>query len=253
VTAPRFDPAARRFASEEAVRFDGQVPRDRFLPNGVGDAAVTIVDSAVIAWFAGVRDGAWDLIRKADTWLSDSIERREVSGDLPEAGLARRLEAYALTRWLVSGEAGAEAFAAAVSAHAAAWTALELHGQLGGQAERRDYLAEILRDCVSAAEPARGLDLFSSLGGRVLANLTPAGSLLHFAYSACRDQGAFRSLTVDARSTAGQTIAAAVTGALQMGNGTAAAGWLRFAFWDTGAASTPAEALQQGLDLILPA
>ena len=246
----RFDVVRARGEVGDALRINAESAREDYLPNGVGNAAVMMLESAVYSWFAGQRATSWPVIRKAHAWLADSIDRHEVAGQVPEAYLARRVSAYAVAGWLLTGDPGRAVLADAVAAHETAWRARERAGELRDQASRRAALARMLRECASAAEPALGRELFSQHGGPLLARLAPAAALLRVAHAACAEPDAFPAISFDRGRPAGDALAEEVDYRLTMGQGASAAAWLRFAFWDTGAEPTPTRTLERGLELI---
>lgn len=239
----RFDPAAEREGAERALRVDLGTAREEYLPNGVGDAAVLMLESALTAWLVGLESDARAAVSRLNGWLRDSIDRGEVSGDVPLFQAMRRQHAYALTSWLLDGEPARAAFIETVRLRQATWNELSRLGLISDPSQH-EYLGEIARDCVSAGEYETGVAFYDEHGGPPVADEGDVSDPATLAYWACLLHDPAGHATGSWQPAGERVLSGVIAGWISSGLGITAASWLKLVFWDSGATRTPSETLR---------
>src|SRR5215469_16968467 len=120
-----FNPLLRRTTLLEfAVNFEKRQTPEQYLPNAVGNAAVSGLKICACAYFVGLRNEVDALIVKYREWLLDSFARKERFGS-PECYFAAlRYEALGLADWLCDNRSTKEYFEKALLLYQQTWRQL---------------------------------------------------------------------------------------------------------------------------------
>jgi hypothetical protein len=222
--------------------------RAEYLPNAVGTAARDALGQAVTALVLGMDDAAWPVVAITRDWLADSEARDERVGSRPEYWAMLRSEALGLAAWLLDGDPG-DAFATAVSRHESGLVDRDGTRPLSREDLVHLHLPDLVRDCFTAGRYRLGVEAYSRFLGPVPATSAEVDTPVRLAGWLCAEVGRFGD-PADWLAVGGRVLRHPVVDWLERGRGVEAGLWLRLLFFDSGAASTPAEALRRGGQLV---
>jgi hypothetical protein len=153
-----FDPDSWRSSlqshllAEEADR-----AREAYLPNAVGRAADSGLQTCLYAWFVGMHGEVRPLLEKYRGWFEDSIARDEQSGDPPSRFAADRLEALAITKWMLDGTSDPALYAQSLKFQEQTVAADAAAKQMSQEAVWVPRLGRYLRTWILADDPSQGV------------------------------------------------------------------------------------------------
>jgi hypothetical protein len=152
-----FDPDSWRnslrshLIAEEAAR-----AREDFLPNAVGRAAESGLQTCLYGWFAGMRCEVAPLLEKYRGWFEDSIARDEQSGDPPSRFAAQRLEGLAIATWMLEGVSDPHLYARSLRFQEQTVAAEAAAKKIPLDVAWAPHAGRYLRTWILAGDPAHG-------------------------------------------------------------------------------------------------
>ena len=239
----QFDAERTRELARRLLDAEQGVEREHYVPDAVGNAAVLGLGGALTAWIAGLQEESRPVVERCRRWLEDSRARDERFGEPPAYFAARRDEALAVARWLLSGEEPASLWREALELHERAWDDLpDDHREPAFM--REHYLADFARDGRLAGRCEHVLTVCARFGARPVASASDVATELDLALWACREPA-----PAELSETGGRVVRDRIGDWLSRGDGIRAAIWLKLVYWTPGGPLTPAATLARGWTL----
>ncbi|MCX7111124.1 MAG: hypothetical protein NTX45_13555 [Proteobacteria bacterium] len=249
---PYFDPIRERH-NVLTVDLEAELnsPVERYLPHGVGNAAVFSLTTIIYGWLCGLQNEVHPLLTKYMAWLEDAIKRKEQCGESPAYSSMRHLEAYSLCKWLAENASDKTIYRHAIRQHEIAWDEFDKLGGICDKEVRLSTLADYLKNCFQAGEFATALACYESLVGKRIHSFKEAMTDSEFAYWAC-GQRLNGTWSADEHAKFGARLLQKHLEYDWLGNGHAlrAASWLKMVYWDSGLIRTPLATLLKAYDLM---
>jgi hypothetical protein len=242
-----------RDAARKALAVPSPASRADLLPNSVGNTAFLHLEKVATAAVLGLEVDE-NVLEQDRRWLEDSVTRGEVFGDPPDYFTMVHCEALALSTWMLTGRTDEEVFAEAVRRHELALGQMAAAGQITADGTMRDYLPDLVRDCLSAGLFHRGVASYTRHAGPPPQEPDSVETPLQLAAWLCHELDRFAPPAAWV-AVGSRVLRPVLLDWLDRGQGVEAALWLKVVFADSGAALTPVEALRRGGELIgaLPA
>lgn|SRR5215469_1239617 len=236
-----FNPRSwRKTLLEFAIDFEERQAPEQYLPNAVGNAAVSGLQTCTYACFVDLRNEVDALIYKYRDWLLDSFARDEHFGSPACFFTALRYEALGLAGWLCENRSTKKYYEKTLPLYQQTW----LQTGTSDVDIWENYAADYLRNCVLAHAYHQGTAFCEKIGKSMPDNAENIANEAELGYWLCH-----KALTSTTRDAATLEAAARVFALrlendwLEHGQVLKAAAWLKAVYWEGMITATPEKTL----------
>jgi hypothetical protein len=196
-----------------------------------GEIARNRLQDALRCWLAGLEDAVEAPLPRYCNWLERAIAIDEYVGARREFHRVSLRTAYALGRWMVSGDAAMSEWRSAAAGELADWNSMER--PYGPEAILEHRLEEYLAYCIQSRQFEAGMDELECRIARKRPPIKSVQTPRDYAYAVCRHH-ARGDYSADELFDAGRRMLQQQLSGTWLGRGHTlrAAMWLKVVYWD---------------------
>lgn len=247
----KYDPVLMRTKMLEKDDSDPRSMLDYFLarsvtPNAMGNMAASYVDDIIKFWLIGLHNEVAPMLPKIIQWLTTAIEQGEDFGRFPHYNRYLYHSSFALAKWLQSGDAATQGWAATRELALA-----NLTDEVWGKSKiKTEGLDDYLSVCIQAEQYQAGIDGFEKYHGAKKISLKKTLSPREFGYALCLNEIKPQFAPDDLLAAGRKMLQANLEDHPWLGYGqySRATQWLKIVYWNNNRTLTPLETILKAYD-----